>query len=110
MIDIEGVLKSIQEIDDTVVDLEKKLATANERIGELEAEMTWIPVSERSPEAIKHVLICAKNTSGDIWAASCSYLPAYGGFAHYHGQVTHWMPLPKLPKMKKRKALEKQDE
>lgn len=62
--------------------------------------MKWISVEDALPGEIDqrglppHVLVTATNEQGERWVASCSYLPRYGGFRHYHGKVTHWMPLP----------------
>lgn len=64
----------------------------------------WIKVEDRLPAETDqrglppHVLVFAVDKQGTTWVDSASYLPRYGGFKHYHGTVTHWMPLPEAPK------------
>ena len=87
----------------------------------------WIPVTERLPECrlirdifnrpqcymSDSVLVCVKSEECDgthyfvntdvmsghtlekvDWLMTCGY----GGSAVYHQEITHWMPLPELPK------------
>ena len=69
----------------------------------LREERRWIPCSERLPPEIDgrglppHVLVASESRSGEQWVSACSYLSKYGSFSHYHGAVTHWMPLPEGP-------------
>lgn len=59
----------------------------------------WIPVSERLPESGQHVLCVLKNGGLDIcqW---CSFDKSWSNDHDWcqEKDVTHWMPLPELPK------------
>lgn len=61
----------------------------------------WISVDERLPETNKKVLVCYSNGSMDI----AKYIRADGlefwfEETNFTKTITHWMPLPKPPKMK----------
>ena len=65
---------------------------AAEMIGRLRAERSWIPVEERLPETRDPVLT--------LWVSGMQSVKQYD---EQHGwntgaHVTHWMPLPELPK------------
>jgi len=66
------------------------------RIAELEAQLRWIPVSERLPEENGQYLIfweCKHGKGIEIDAYSTSL----GWHDVYSDLHTHWMPLPNLP-------------
>lgn len=76
-----------------------------------EDESTWIPVSERLPEAFSIVLVIEKYQESRFvgwwdsrkWAANSDQFSADGWDSVLVDQteseyVTHWMPLPKPPK------------
>ena len=68
---------------------------------ELEAVQRWIPVSERLPEPYTRVLACIK--SGYMEVDYMYSEPIVDvGIADFNSldNVTHWMPLPKLPEVK----------
>lgn len=70
------------------------------RIAELETEKHWIPVAERLPEPMQHIIAVGRNFP---WLASPGpvidtfvYNPyAYQPWMEY---ITHWMPWPGFPK------------
>ncbi len=57
----------------------------------------WIPVTERLPEKYTHNLVYSNETGIDIL-----YFGSRGLFQDYHSDeikgITHWMPLPGMPK------------
>lgn len=70
------------------------------RIAELEAAQRWIPVSERLPELDQDVLAIVDDdiVIGDFrqeWDGEIYFSRDEVGSTRY---VTHWMPLPELPK------------
>lgn len=91
-----------------------RLATAwNRRANEKQTEGEWISVEERLPDNHRPVLVVCESTTisagaliaigsfgGGLWslvgADGILYLTKYMQFV-----VTHWMPLPEPPKMKK---------
>lgn len=69
------------------------------RIAELEAERRWIPVSERLPEEYVKVIAFAKDCMNVDWVLPEDLREVgKGAFARLYN-VTHWMPLPKLPEV-----------
>jgi len=82
-------------------DYEEEITDLNARIAELEAAQRWIPVSERLPEDTERMLTIVCDAFEDTTAISI--LQHYGDgdwFSWDSGRyvVTHWMPLPELPK------------
>ena len=86
-------------------DLREENANLTARIAELEEKQRWIPVSERLPEVYRNedgefipFLVC----EGD---GDRPFIAMYGGTNWHAGifvpDVTHWMPLPELPKESK---------
>ena len=68
-------------------------------IAELEAAQRWIPVSERLPEAYEKVIALAKDCMNVDWVLPKELREVgKGAFARLYN-VTHWMPLPKLPEV-----------
>lgn len=68
----------------------------------------WIPVTERLPEPYKQVITLRTYLlSGDSYPVGLEYvrlhgdanIPTWSGdYATWKNKVTHWMPLPALPK------------
>ena len=67
-------------------------------IAELEAAQRWIPVSERLPVGGKVLVLWKDRTIHLDW----TFLDGGGYYWWNSGQsnVTHWMPIPKLPEVK----------
>lgn len=81
-----------------------------ERVAELEAEQRWIPVSERLPEFNKVVAVIDMSDKDSHLCnvyETAILVEVRGdtrfGFIGHSGwdssDVTHWMPLPKLPEV-----------
>ena len=70
------------------------------------AQSRWIPVTKRLPECSEDVLVCYKD--GEDYSICCGFLDMgawYFDFSFYEygdyveiENVTHWMPLPEVPK------------
>ena len=70
--------------------------------------MEWISINKMMPEPFLDVLVYAINTHGDTYDKGEKYLaidrivqwndmPLSFRTDRFYGEVTHWMPLPKLP-------------
>ena len=103
----QALLQELQSSKDHFQYIRKKdgkaLDDALAQVAALQADLDaansgWISVEDRLPEGLgpTRVLITA-NYLGDTFVSSMSYLPAYGGFGHYHAKVTYWKPLPNPP-------------
>lgn len=71
-------------------------------------ERRWIPVNERMPETIPcnagteyseavFVLTSGRKVMAAVWDG-IDWLAAFGYWEAWGEKVTHWMPLPELPK------------
>ena len=80
-----------------------------DEIERLQAERSWIPVSERLPEMYSPVLTMAKKAkyprvlsrekeTKDNWVWSLRQLSGYVAYINPK-TVTHWMPLPEPPEL-----------
>lgn len=59
-------------------------------------QMRWIPVEERLPEEKQRVIVRCERVGTSVgWILWGRWMTDIGPHA---GDVTHWMPLPKLPK------------
>jgi len=75
----------------TFMTKEKAIAAWNTR-----AALRWIPVTERLPEDEEHVIVLEKDGKRDLaWHNSLDY---WQNWYRIIREVTHWMPLPALPK------------
>lgn len=85
------------QLPDWQTRIESAQRELREYIAELEAERRWIPVSERLPEDLQSVVIITNDSMTGI----VRYLELYGreGFGAWSEDVTHWMPIPKLPEV-----------
>lgn len=98
-------IKPDREIDCAIEGL-KALQAENDRLKKEIQQMRWIPVEERLPEESdgavlltngKTVISGYRNQLFGLDGQHGIFVPAIkkgGGYM----QVTHWMPLPKLPK------------
>ena len=60
--------------------------------------MDWISVKERLPEDDNEVFVVTRSKKGQRNVDKGYYLPEDGRFVHRGtAEVTHWIPLPKLP-------------
>ena len=100
-----NLMRNLFLIDDT-----EKIATLNTRNAELEAAQRWIPVSERLPEFNKVVAVIDMSDKDSHLCnvyETAILVEVRGdtrfGFIGHSGwdssDVTHWMPLPKLPEV-----------
>jgi hypothetical protein len=60
----------------------------------LRDERRWIPVEERLPDVMEYVLVAAGDRVCTAWR---DISPPHEWLGCYD-QITHWMPLPPLPK------------
>jgi len=79
-----------------IIEQERENIQLKARIAELEAQLRWIPVSERLPEEDGEYLIfwqCkhGKGIEIDVYSTSLGW---HDVDSDLH---THWMPLPNLP-------------
>lgn len=90
---IEEINRFLGYLDE---DMLLRLSTAFKR---LPPAQRWIPVTERMPDAYylvwatdgKDVGIASFQQKGNFWLGD-------DNFSDYQPEVTHWMPLPELPK------------
>lgn len=78
-----------------------RLATAwNRRANDKQSEGEWISVDDRLPDCAGQYIVYTKY--GDTEMDSFFILPTDKSVAYFiHHNVTHWMPLPEAPKIKK---------
>ena len=62
----------------------------------------WISVEERLPEPEKEVIILAKNKYIDIDHLTDDGEGGYYWWRSDDDKITHWMPIPELPKEEKK--------
>ena len=89
-----GIERNIDKVFDT-------LNAAEARIAELEAAQRWIPVSEKPLEA-GTFFVLLKN--GEV-TKDFTFIDGGRYYWWNHGaNITHWMPLPKLPEVQESEA------
>lgn len=76
--------------------LKGELDDANKKIADLEAALSWIPVEKRLPQRDCEVVVRFK--SSPIPAIAWIGVDGDWCSCDRSGLVTHWMPLPELPK------------
>ena len=57
----------------------------------------WIPCSERLPEKFEYVLCVGRDGMGILRYTGATWLDE-NAIAYTMNEITHWMPLPDLPK------------
>ena len=93
--------RSTNELVEELLMWKSLAAEYSARIAKLEAAQRWIPVGERLPKPYTRVLACIK--SGYMEVDYMYSEPIVDvGIADFNSldNVTHWMPLPKLPEVK----------
>lgn len=99
--------KLIELLNDICVTVDVSNMIADHLIANGVTVQKWIPVSERLPENAKKVLALVKRLTGDgYYTMLLRYNHKKRGFFDYDSEwgdrrindVTHWMPLPELPK------------
>ena len=95
---------------DTAGALRNAIASLESKLADAQARLAWIPVSERLPEDRATVLVAFTEYPEQIDILTATYYKHYEGFGGvdnwwdiegwHSGNVTHWMPLPKLPEVK----------
>ena len=105
-------------LDEAATALEQ-IQAENDRLKEEVQQMRWIPVEERLPSANDLVLVFSKDdeyghtqhelakymfhpTLGWDW---CTFDNEYYEWLPAFNRVTHWMPLPTLPKEENRESV-----
>jgi len=82
-------------------ELARKIMQMHSRIAELEADRRWIPVSERLPKENAPVLVLT--VLGGMFVDFIHGKSVVTGNPDFYEldieDVTHWMPLPKLPEV-----------
>lgn len=65
----------------------------------------WISVDKRLPQVCGTYICCVKDKYGNTWTIPADFSPEmktwFGQFGEVKNTVTHWMPLPQPPKMRK---------
>ena len=80
--------------------LERQIGELTEKVAQLEAaQPKWISVEERLPDEPGEVLACVYGRICIAWYSNrCFETPSGMVFYAAENAVTHWMPLPQLPK------------
>ena len=63
----------------------------------------WIPIEQKEPSEFELVLCCIlgekENTIEILYRHGDSYYSDYdGGIIYSQNEISHWMPLPEMPK------------
>ena len=99
-------LEKYEEMQDRIAQLEKENEELREAVSCPPQWMHWISVKDRLPEDDGEVLACNGN---DVFIAHCEgdYWAVYllntedDCYEQHVVKVTHWMPLPEPPEVKK---------
>ena len=73
-----------------------ELAALRAQLEELKAQLCWIPVSERLPEADGEYIVWQVNDLGGFWG-ECFFEDGAFLTGKRHGEVTHWRYGPPVP-------------
>lgn len=79
-------------------DMGNRILNLNKKITRLKAKTKWISVEERLPEVAQKVLLFSP--SDGINLGYVTEDKRFYVYKSYPDRPTHWMPLPKPPKMK----------
>lgn len=85
--------QSSKQVTNELLGLIEKLPVTVKGQLETTLESEWVSVNDRMPEQYTDVIVFIK---GDTIAVD--YVDENGDFYYYGEYVTHWMPLPELPK------------
>jgi hypothetical protein len=69
--------------------------------GQLKAEMEWVSVNDRLPDANETVLVTNGARVKEVWFCQRTKLdkPNFMFTTMKFDEITHWMPLPKSPEI-----------
>lgn len=83
--------------DDIIAKEKREIFLHNLAITALQAYQPWVPVSERLPEKRLYVLTYRKNGNSKVlrFENDCKW---YDSYNEWETDVTHWKPLPEMPK------------
>lgn len=88
--------KTIYELRETIAELSERCREQEADIEELLKEREWVSVKDRLPDEAENVLTYAARPFYDVVYVN-RLIDKKNGEWLYDG-VTHWMPLPELPK------------
>lgn len=86
----------LQEATGTVGDMDNRTEPAGGLISS--DDMKWISVDKRLPDDGMTVLVAAPGASEPVWLGYYEDRWYWENHEHVRQNVTHWMPLPELPK------------
>lgn len=94
-------LEDYKQLKDDFADLDNRLRTANTEIDRLRSESSWIPCSERMPEAGLSKWVLVSDVDGFVFMATRdlhNWESFNDGLPIDFETITHWMPRPHPPK------------
>lgn len=98
----EPIADIIKKATDAMRELQKQYLELAHKYVQLAAHTEWIPVEKQLPQMEKDVLVCAYGTLIRTWCLHQKYSKRFWeteeGYFDDFNAVSHWMPLPDLPK------------
>ena len=91
---MKDTLKQLADLHDENIELRKE-------IERLKAEMEWVSVNDRLPDANETVLVTNGARVKEVWFCQRTKLdkPNFMFTTMKFDEITHWMPLPKSPEI-----------